>query len=419
MFDYIIKVKTISPIHIGIGEAYEPLEYIIDGGYLYEFQETLFFKSLTKEEQQEFVEINALTEVYEFIKKHKELAKKISKNKIAVSGDIQQVYNTIEKPRINPKTKEIMLVNDEPVYNQMNILKTLKSPNTHKAIISGSSFKGVLQTFLNLSIDESKNLIISDSLHSRATTTIGYALTVSRNSLSQSNNAIPQMIEVIGINSEFDIHMKFNQNIDNIIRKADEFYSVANHDLYKSLKQKYVTSNKQFLLRIGRFSGKEFLVPSLTTLPKTKTVFSVSKNALQTLDFGWILCEFKTKDEIEKEEQEKELKIKADQAAKEAAQKAEAEKLAQMSPLDKLIYELDKQKANPNETIDIVIYNAIKEGKLDEFRCEALKRLKQEMQNLKKWAEISKKPSADKKYKRTMEVIKMMEGCTFDNVRKN
>ena len=49
--NYKIKLKPISPIHIGTGEAYEPMNYVIDKGaddryYMYVFDEFKFFKNL-------------------------------------------------------------------------------------------------------------------------------------------------------------------------------------------------------------------------------------------------------------------------------------------------------------------------------------------------------------------------------------
>ena len=50
--NYKIKLKPISPIHIGTGEAYEPMNYVIDmdskdgKDYMYVFDEFEFVKDL-------------------------------------------------------------------------------------------------------------------------------------------------------------------------------------------------------------------------------------------------------------------------------------------------------------------------------------------------------------------------------------
>ena len=43
MKSLVIKMSAITPLHIGTGEDYEPTNFIIDDGYLYEFDEIEFF----------------------------------------------------------------------------------------------------------------------------------------------------------------------------------------------------------------------------------------------------------------------------------------------------------------------------------------------------------------------------------------
>ncbi len=176
----------------------------------------------------------------------------------------------------------------------------------------------------------------------------------------------------------------------------------------------------------------------------TLWLFDELHNDSQYLSFGWVLCEFiddetykqlskefseyenslidiknsrqkeikqtiqEAKEEALRIKKEKEQKALEEQKRKEEEKRKKQEELSKMSPLDRKIIKLKEDSPNPNETIDIIIFNAIKNGKLDEFKCEVLKRLKEEMIKLKKWVEISKKPQKDKKYKRTQEVIKML-----------
>ena len=51
---YYLKLTTLTPVHIGTGDVYEPTNFVIDDGYLYEFDEVLFYKSLDKAKQKEF-----------------------------------------------------------------------------------------------------------------------------------------------------------------------------------------------------------------------------------------------------------------------------------------------------------------------------------------------------------------------------
>jgi CRISPR-associated protein Csm5 len=55
MKSYKLKLTALTPIHIGTGEHYEPTNFVIDGGYLYEFDEIKFYEKLDKEQQENFL----------------------------------------------------------------------------------------------------------------------------------------------------------------------------------------------------------------------------------------------------------------------------------------------------------------------------------------------------------------------------
>ena len=52
-----LKLTALTPIHIGTGEVYEPTSYVIDDGYLYEFEESLFFQHLPNVKKNEFLKL--------------------------------------------------------------------------------------------------------------------------------------------------------------------------------------------------------------------------------------------------------------------------------------------------------------------------------------------------------------------------
>jgi len=111
-------------------------------------------------------------------------------------------------------------------------------------------------------------------------------------------------------------------------------------------------------------------------------------------------CKALAKQKAKEEEERKEAEAKA---------KREAE-LASMTPLQRAIEELiEVDKTNtPKSTL---LFNAIKSGKFENDKLEALNILKEMLIEEKKWKEKStaKKPEKDKAYKRTFEVISMMK----------
>ena len=149
--NYKIKLNPISPIHIGTGEAYEPMNYVIDRGaddkyYMYVFDEFEFFKRLDEKSKDEFMKIMdhssniSLLKLQSFIKNRMALAKNLHYRKILASKDFGKEY--IEKAgkivQIEKDAKEII--------NKLVVKKTFISPNLNKAIIPGSSLKGAVAT---------------------------------------------------------------------------------------------------------------------------------------------------------------------------------------------------------------------------------------------------------------------------------
>ena len=94
-----IHMKLLSPVHIGTGENFEPTNFIIDEGYLYEFDEVAFYRALNEEARKAFMHKvestapEALFELHTFIKQHKEAAKKAAKLKVKVTSGIEKDYH--------------------------------------------------------------------------------------------------------------------------------------------------------------------------------------------------------------------------------------------------------------------------------------------------------------------------------------
>jgi len=71
MKTYRLKLTALTPIHIGTGEVYEPTNFVIDDGYLYEFDEVLFYQSLNELEKKEFFhKLQDYIQIIDFYKNH-------------------------------------------------------------------------------------------------------------------------------------------------------------------------------------------------------------------------------------------------------------------------------------------------------------------------------------------------------------
>ena len=296
--NYKIKLNPISPIHIGTGEAYEPMNYVIDRGaddkyYMYVFDEFEFFKKLDEKSKDEFMKIasdatgDGILKLQKFIKEKSSLAKKVSYYKMQALKNIAEDYD-------NKIGKVVQREGGgKKVINQLVIEKTLISPNLKKAIIPGSSLKGAIATaFWEMKvIDEEQqyndvkkimsatnrknpffNLLISDSKIIKSSIFIDIAKNIKRNKISKDGLSV--VYEVISTESEFEVGLVIKNNaikIEDIKNACNDHYlpifesqfddktdKFIKKELENEFIKKYMNfrpAGNQFLLRVGKHSG--------------------------------------------------------------------------------------------------------------------------------------------------------------------
>jgi len=315
--NYKIKLKPISPIHIGTGEAYEPMNYVIDvdlkdgKDYMYVFDEFEFFKKLDDKSKDEFMKIasdttgDGILKLQKFIKEKSSLAKKVSYYKMQALKNIAEDYDNkigkvvqregggkkvinqlvIEKTRarrfFEPNT-EIR----KKVINQLVIEKTLISPNLKKAIIPGSSLKGAIATaFWEMKvIDEEQqyndvkkimsatnrknpfsHLLISDSKIIKSSTFIDIAKNIKRNKISKDGLSVAH--EVISTESEFEVGLVIKNNaikIEDIKNACNDHYLPIFESQFDDKTDKFIKKEleNEFIKKYMNFkpAGNQFLL---------------------------------------------------------------------------------------------------------------------------------------------------------------
>jgi len=157
-----IKLTTLSPVHIGTGEEYEPTNYIIKDDRLYSFNEHVIIEKLY-ERDGSLPTDDKLSDIYALVAFFRKEADFIIENNlyinsVSVSKDISKLYS---------KDFGISNNSDESM-NQMLILKQMSTYNPYSGnfepYIAGSSIKGALQSVLELSVEESQKLKVSDAI---------------------------------------------------------------------------------------------------------------------------------------------------------------------------------------------------------------------------------------------------------------
>jgi len=289
-----IKLTTLSPIHIGNGEEYEPINYVIRDNKLYNFNEQIVIEKLFERDGSlpSDAKLSDMYSLVAFFRKEADfiIDNKLYKNSISISKDISKLYS---------KDFGISNNNDKSI-NQMLILKQISTFNPYSGnfepYIPGSSIKGVLQSVLEFSVEESQKLKVSDAIGLNVNNHIAWSIR------KTSKGSISQKLEIISKGSTFEFFLtkKNSLSIDDIREQLHNFYKNANIGLFLNY-SKDLKSNEG-LLRIGRYCGKEFIVKNLLEKdkPKTKSLFRMSEKGarIDELAFGWIKWEL-IEDKIE------------------------------------------------------------------------------------------------------------------------
>ncbi len=419
--NYKLKITTLSPLHIGTGEVYEPTNFVIDDGYLYEFDEVLFLQSLSTLEKKSFEQkLGDYMQIIGFYKSHKNRAKQIAYHKTEISKKVQDVYNKIKN------------LDGTQSKNQLEIQKTYKNPNTHKAVIPGSSIKGMLDTVFQIyqqkiiENDIRQQLKLSDMFLLDGKTEIKYCYRRHKNPNRKARSPIPQIVEIVDKKAVFVGSMQTDFDFIDIKNRFAGYFNAS------SRKNSYFkATSDSFVARVGKFSGKAFMVDRGDNVLNSK----FKPVATHTLDennepFGWIKIELISNkefgDSIEKIEsknrqyfqdvenrqkgiretiaeqkeklrKEKEEKIQKEEAERKALQEAELQRqeaLLKMSPVEKII---DGYGGDIAKIINAMKANEIEN--LEEIKEELAKILKEKMQkDPKQWEKAKQKALKRREY---------------------
>lgn len=367
MNSYKLKLTALSPIHIGTGEVYEPTNFVIDGGYLYEFDEVEFYKSLNEEQKEN---INNLMEnwldLLDFYRSNIESAKALAFAKYPTTKEVENKYQN--------------LINKDGTRNtnQFHIYKTFKNPNSHQAIIPASSIKGMLDTVFQIYPPKSSNeirqkLILSDATMLEGGVEIGYSYRVHKKPNKEAKNKIPQIVEVIKPNSTFECTIKTEYSFDKIKEMMKSYYEKRDNSRYKE-------DAYSFVARVGKYSGKGYMVDDIknatNSYEKPIATHTVYENI--RLPFGWI----KIEDSITQKRVE-DAKIAEEQ-----------NRLDALSPFEKIMEYFD------NDVVKLV--QAMEKGAIENFediKKELAQETKKELQKTpKNWDKAKKKALNRKKY---------------------
>lgn len=360
-----LKLTTLSPIHIGTGEVYEPSNFVIDSGKLFEFDEVLFYKNLTLEDKEEFNKIiDDWLNVLDFYRSKIEEAKAVAFFNYPITREVENNYNRLTN-KDGTRNK-----------NQFQIHKTFKNPNTHQPIILGSSLKGMFNTIFKTYPPKSSNetrqrLILSDATLLEGGVEVGVANRIHKIPTKTAKGKIPQMLEVIKPNSTFELTLKTEYSFSEIQEMMKRYYS----DRKTSIIRENVDG---FVARVGKYCGKEYMVDDindgLNSFQKpvaTHTLYEVGNR-----QFGWI--------EVE------DMVAKENRIAKK--KKEEKARVDAMSPVEIIFEAFDEDITK--------IIQAMQKGSIEDFeniKKELAQEIKKILQQSPKTWDKAKKKALDRR----------------------
>jgi len=140
-------IKTVSPLHLGCDEVYEPLNFVVDEEHcrLMVFELGVFWHHLSAPERQRFTAlcqkgtISSILEIYKFMRGRQMSGKAVK----VCPGLVEHYRQTLSLPLGNEKKIKQEL-------NNFTIARTAFLPHDGRPYIPGSAIKGALRTaYLN------------------------------------------------------------------------------------------------------------------------------------------------------------------------------------------------------------------------------------------------------------------------------
>jgi len=157
-----LVISTLSPVHIGCGEDYEPTNYVIDGNTLYAFDPARLLAELLTEQLDELLRAlddrDPVRAAQRFFYRHRQIAMQIADFCVPVSEEIAQFYASRVGQVANREG------DGKSVINKLEIARTAFDPISGLPILPGSSLKGAMRTAVleSLRAQSEKSYPISD-----------------------------------------------------------------------------------------------------------------------------------------------------------------------------------------------------------------------------------------------------------------
>lgn len=146
-----LHITPLSPVHVGIGEDYEPTNYVMEEEALFAFDSDVANRVLTERQRKDLLEMvskrtrraeEMIAQVQDFFYNNRKPLAAASNHFLPVSAGVFDLYQKRVGQSANRES------GGKSVVNKLEIQRTFFNPYSQHPIIPGSSIKGAIRTAL-------------------------------------------------------------------------------------------------------------------------------------------------------------------------------------------------------------------------------------------------------------------------------
>lgn len=152
-----LRITTLSPVHIGCDEDFEPSNFVIDNGLLHALDPADLAASLDNNDKQKLQHLaderNPIGAIQQFFKQRRAHLAQFARQQIDVVADIAREYE--ERAGVPQQRSH----DGRNIYNQLRMARTAFNPLDGAPYLPGSSLKGSIRTAWLNQLNKGKSLI--------------------------------------------------------------------------------------------------------------------------------------------------------------------------------------------------------------------------------------------------------------------
>lgn len=156
-----LHITPLSPVHIGIGEDYEPTNYVMEEEALFAFDSDVANRVLTERQRKDLLDMvskptrrpeDMIKQVQDFFYNNRKPLAAASSHFLPVSAGVFALYQKRVGQTANRES------GGKSVVNKLEIQRTFFNPYSQQPVIPGSSIKGAIRTALLDEVNDGQGL---------------------------------------------------------------------------------------------------------------------------------------------------------------------------------------------------------------------------------------------------------------------